>query len=268
MANQNYTMNPLNFGIDQWGMQKFARSLLAIGETYVAKNYLDTEMYYTGKYVVDAYKYATSKAGADAFNLLYNIITGGDTAALTEMGVWGGGAAPMSSVKVLSNGDTLVEAGAAEGTAVIIGGVLILGMEASTNDASRENMQEDQERINAEKENAKTDIPEKNLSDLPQNAQEAYKNYDNAGWKGNTPGQTQGTAAGGKYQNRDGKLPTTYSQGNPITYKEWDVNNKQPGATRDGERFVTGLDGSVYYTDSHYGEGSSLTGSAPFVKIH
>ena len=61
MANQNYTMNPLNFGIDQWGMQKFARSLIAIGETYVAKNYLDTEMYYTGKFVVDAYKYATSR---------------------------------------------------------------------------------------------------------------------------------------------------------------------------------------------------------------
>ena len=174
-------------------MQKFARSLLAIGETYVAKNYLDTEMYYTGKFVVDAYKYATSKAGADAFNLLYNIITGGDTAALTEMGVWGGGATSMSSVKVLANGDTLVEAGTAKGAAVIIGGVLILGMGASTNAASRENMQEDQDRINAEKENAET---QKKLDELLNS--DYYKNnpgydcseiaddlYDAANGKGN-----------------------------------------------------------------------------------
>ncbi|WP_051650609.1 ribonuclease domain-containing protein [Lachnoclostridium phytofermentans] len=109
---------------------------------------------------------------------------------------------------------------------------------------------------------------EKDLGKLPQNAQDAYGKYDKSGWKGNVPGQTEGTAAGAKYQNRDGKLPTTDSNGNSITYKEWDVNNKQPGALRDGERFVTGSDGSVYYTDSHYGEGSSPTGSAPFTKIH
>ena len=120
---------------------------------------------------MDAYKYATSKAGADAFNLLYNIITGGDTAALTEMGVWGGGAASMSSVKVLANGDTLVETGTAEGAAVIIGGVLMLGMGASTNAASRENMQEDQDRINAEKENAET---QKKLDELL-NSEDVYK---------------------------------------------------------------------------------------------
>ena len=101
---------------------------------------------------------------------------------------------------------------------------------------------------------------------MPQNVQDAFDKYDKAVWKGNVSGQTNGTVAGAEYQNRNGKLPTTDSNGNPITYKEWDVNNKQPGAFR-GERFVTGSNGSIYYTDSHYGEGSSPTGSAPFTKI-
>lgn len=40
--------------------------------------------------------------------------------------------------------------------------------------------------------------------------------------------------------------------GTPITYREHDVNNKNPGSARDAQRFVTGSDGSVYYTDDHY----------------
>lgn len=56
-------------------------------------------------------------------------------------------------------------------------------------------------------------------------------------------------------------------EGNQIMYKEWDVNNKKPGQNRDGERFVTGSDGSIYYTDSHYGEGDSLNGLPAFIRI-
>jgi len=59
---------------------------------------------------------------------------------------------------------------------------------------------------------------------LPKNAQTMYKKYEENGWKGSVSGQTPGTAAGSKYANRDGKLPTTDSSGNPITYKEFDVN--------------------------------------------
>ena len=62
-------------------------------------------------------------------------------------------------------------------------------------------------------------------------------------------------------------LPTIDNSGNPISYKEFDVNNKIPEVTRDGERFVVGSDGSLYYTDSHYGEGTSLTGMPSFAKI-
>ncbi len=105
------------------------------------------------------------------------------------------------------------------------------------------------------------------LDDLPQNVQNAYKKYDEAGWQGNVSGQTPGTKAGKTYYNMDGKLPTGDTNGNPITYKEFDVNNKQPGQNRDGERFVTGSDGSIYYTDSHYGEGDSLNGLPAFVRI-
>ena len=110
-------------------------------------------------------------------------------------------------------------------------------------------------------------IVKMNLEDLPQNVQDAFKKYDDAGWQGNVPGQTKGTKAGKLYLNSDRSLPAVDGNGNPITYKEWDVNNKQPGQCRDGERFITGSDGSIYYTDSHYGEGESLNGFPAFIKI-
>lgn len=93
---------------------------------------------------------------------------------------------------------------------------------------------------------------------LPNNAQDAYAKYEEHGWQGNVPGQTEGTRAGRKFKNdmRDGsmQLPDKDSSGRKITYREYDVNNKSPGYGRDGERFVRGSDGSVYYTASHYGD--------------
>ena len=94
----------------------------------------------------------------------------------------------------------------------------------------------------------------KNIDDLPSNAQEAFEKYDQAGWEGNVSGQTAGTRAGRKYHNEDGQLPSVDADGNPITYREFDVNNKVAGQARDGERFVVGSDGSIYYTYSHYGQ--------------
>ena len=104
------------------------------------------------------------------------------------------------------------------------------------------------------------------LDNLPQNVQDAFKKYDDAGWQGNVSGQTQGTNAGRKWGNRDGQLPTVDTNGTPITYREFDVNNYN-GVSRDGERFIVGSDGSVWYTDSHYGQGDSLNGIADFVQI-
>jgi len=109
--------------------------------------------------------------------------------------------------------------------------------------------------------------PNWNLNNLPQNVQDAFNAYDKNGWKGNVPGQTPGTNAGRKWLNRYGQLPTHDANGNPITYKEFDVNSLIPGQGRDGERFVVGSDGSVYYTDSHYGDGTSLNGIPDFVQL-
>ncbi|MBC1606341.1 hypothetical protein HCJ12_00885 [Listeria welshimeri] len=95
-------------------------------------------------------------------------------------------------------------------------------------------------------------IPKKKVNDLPDNVKDSYKNYEKNGWGGNVKGQTPGTKAGSSYKNRDGKLPNVDKDGNPITYGEYDVNNKLPNTKRDSERFIRGSDGSLYYTDDHY----------------
>lgn len=67
--------------------------------------------------------------------------------------------------------------------------------------------------------------------------------------------------------NKSGALPSTDAAGNLITYREFDVNNYVPGQNRGVERFVVGSDGSIYYTDSHYGENKSLNGFPDYIKI-
>ncbi|WP_280386228.1 ribonuclease domain-containing protein [Nocardia wallacei] len=62
----------------------------------------------------------------------------------------------------------------------------------------------------------------------------------------------EGTQGGRTWQNREGQLPENDGSGNHIRYREWDVNPKQPGQSRDAERIVTGSDGSAWYTDDHY----------------
>ena len=95
-------------------------------------------------------------------------------------------------------------------------------------------------------------IPLKTVNDLPVNARDIFNKQNEAGWKGNVAGQTEGTKAGGIYRNIDKLLPTIDSKGNPITYREFDINNKIPGVRRGGERFVVGSDGSVFFTNEHY----------------
>ena len=90
------------------------------------------------------------------------------------------------------------------------------------------------------------------INSLPQNVQNSYNSYSANGWSGNYAGQTPGTHAGGTWSNFGGLLPSTDSFGSPITYQEFDVNNKINGKNRDGERFIVGSDGSVYYTWDHY----------------
>jgi RHS repeat-associated protein len=62
---------------------------------------------------------------------------------------------------------------------------------------------------------------------------------------------------GGRTFANDGRgggqvLPKFDAQGNPIAYREFDVNPYQQGVNRGSERIVVGSDGNYYYTDNHY----------------
>ncbi|MGQ4597371.1 ribonuclease domain-containing protein [Nocardia sp. R6R-6] len=85
---------------------------------------------------------------------------------------------------------------------------------------------------------------------VPQRAYDTLREIDAGRWpdSANAPG-TQG---GEHWMNRGGDLPATDPGGKPITYREWDVNPKQPGRSRDAERIVTGSDSSAWYTSDHY----------------
>ena len=48
------------------------------------------------------------------------------------------------------------------------------------------------------------------------------------------------------------KLPNFDSAGNPITYREWGTVQSGANPKPGGERIVTGSDGSIYYTPTHY----------------
>lgn len=61
-----------------------------------------------------------------------------------------------------------------------------------------------------------------------------------------------GTKGGITFRNNERLLPTTDANGRRITYREWDVNPKEPGRSRDAERIVTGSDGTAWYTADHY----------------
>ena len=46
--------------------------------------------------------------------------------------------------------------------------------------------------------------------------------------------------------------PKADKSGNPISYKEYDINPKIKGVNRGNERIVVGSDGKSYYTSNHY----------------
>ncbi len=84
---------------------------------------------------------------------------------------------------------------------------------------------------------------------VPQRAWDTLARIDAGTWP---PNDGSGTKGGGTWQNRDGTLPRQDSSGRTISYREWDVNIKQPGHNRDAERIVTGSIGSAWYTGDHY----------------
>ncbi|MFC8530834.1 ribonuclease domain-containing protein [Nocardia sp. NPDC057227] len=86
--------------------------------------------------------------------------------------------------------------------------------------------------------------------DVPAHAYDTLREIDSGRWpdSANAPG----TKGGDRWQNREGTLPRTGTDGKPVTYQEWDVNPKQRNRTRDAERIVTGSDGTAWYTGDHY----------------
>jgi RHS repeat-associated protein len=66
-----------------------------------------------------------------------------------------------------------------------------------------------------------------------------------AGYKGGTQYANDGRMNGQV-------LPRNDALGNPVTYREYDVNPYQTGVNRGTERIVIGSDGKAYYTDNHY----------------
>ncbi len=95
-------------------------------------------------------------------------------------------------------------------------------------------------------------IPSARISEIPDNVQRAYYGYNGVNWQGIFSGQTFGTRSGGKYGNGNGKLPTVDDGGYPLSYREFDINNKVDGQNRDNERFVRDNNGRTYYSADHY----------------
>ncbi|MGF6907422.1 ribonuclease domain-containing protein [Fusobacterium sp. PH5-44] len=55
-----------------------------------------------------------------------------------------------------------------------------------------------------------------------------------------------------EFENREKRLPEKDEDGNEIIYREHDVHNKIQRKGKGAERFVTGSDGKIYYTDTDY----------------
>lgn len=98
----------------------------------------------------------------------------------------------------------------------------------------------------------------RSIADLPMDVQEVYYKYKNHGWQGNFPGSPE-MKAGKKWENLDQDLPILDSVGRSITYQEWDLDQKIINEDRTKRRFVTGSDGSAYYTNEHYSEFIKIT---------
>ncbi|CAM3053767.1 ribonuclease domain-containing protein [Skermania piniformis] len=84
---------------------------------------------------------------------------------------------------------------------------------------------------------------------VPAQAGSTLREIDAGRWPADA---APGTKGGDGWANREGRLPRIGAAGTPIRYREWDVNPKRPGRSRDAERIVTGSDGSAWYTGDHY----------------
>lgn len=62
----------------------------------------------------------------------------------------------------------------------------------------------------------------------------------------------RGYVGGRVFSNRERIVPEFDEKGNPIDYREWDVNPKVKGQNRGAERIITSSNNRAWYTDDHY----------------
>lgn len=96
------------------------------------------------------------------------------------------------------------------------------------------------------------EIGKVSVDQLPDDVKEYYNRYENDNWETTSNDLVGGMKAGKKYKNKSKVLPTKDSDGESISYKEYDAEYSNEDGNRGTKRFVRGSDGSTYYTDDHY----------------
>jgi guanyl-specific ribonuclease Sa len=84
----------------------------------------------------------------------------------------------------------------------------------------------------------------------PENAKNAFDRVEAKGSP--LPGYKGGSVFGNTGATGGQVLPEFDPAGDPITYREWDINPYTKSVDRGAQRLVTGSDGSAYYTGDHY----------------
>lgn len=92
--------------------------------------------------------------------------------------------------------------------------------------------------------------PADTVADIPSHVTRTLAHIDAGRWP--DAADAPGTRGGQTFRNNERLLPQRTTDGQRITYQEWDVNPKERGRSRDAERIVTGSDGTAWYTDDHY----------------
>ncbi|BCK58460.1 ribonuclease domain-containing protein [Nocardia wallacei] len=133
--------------------------------------------------------------------------------------------------------------------AVVVAGVLGLRGGTDSGSGSGQSVAASATAKPTAKADSSTSAPTR-VAGVPERAYRTLVEIDAGRWPDSAG--APGTKGGDQWMNREGTLARTDSSGKAIAYKEWDVNPKKRGQTRDAERIVTGSDGSAYYTGDHY----------------
>lgn len=90
------------------------------------------------------------------------------------------------------------------------------------------------------------------LSESENNTEIPQKVYDVLNYIKANNHAMPGYVGGRVFSNRERIVPEFDEKGNPIDYREWDVNPKVKGQKRGTERILTGSNNRAWYTNDHY----------------